>query len=190
MVDSCPICAEDLPLAKTVLSCGHEFCSQCILDNVALNTGSVEGTSRDKCPLCRVKICKDVLPSTTHQIRLDDLNNEVYSLRGQLLEQDESVRKLTNKLEEQRNQYLHLMTQYNRKSESHEFAKFRAHVRKNTLKRFQIDVQTINEMVFRYTMKGVHSESDLENIMTKVRYTLIPPVLTSEQHMEDVQELD
>lgn len=181
---TCPVCADDLPIAKAVLSCGHTFCTKCILDNVALNIGSAEGTSRDKCPMCREKICQEVLPSTTHQIRLDDLSQEVHSLDIQLTEQNETIAKLEERLYQERERYSMLINLYNKKNESHELSKFKACMRKNTIKRLQSDVNIINEMLFQYIRHNEHNEYDLERMRIHIQNTICPPEIYSDS--EDI----
>ena len=52
--------------------------------------GTVEGTTRNQCPICRSKLCDEVIPSMTHSVRLEDLEAEkdVLSLRVDELEME------------------------------------------------------------------------------------------------------
>ena len=77
MSDNCPLCLDVISSACSILKCGHKFCSECILNSVALNTGTVEGTSRNLCPLCRVPMCEEVEPAKKFKIRMDDLKYDL-----------------------------------------------------------------------------------------------------------------
>ena len=72
----CPICFGKLGVARAMTVCGHEFCTACILDSLAKNPGSEEGGNRNKCPLCREKLCDEVVPSTTITIRIANLEED------------------------------------------------------------------------------------------------------------------
>jgi len=80
----CGICLDTLSPHKTILKCSHEFCSRCLLNNVASNVGCEEGTSRNNCPICRAKICPEVLPSATFTIHRDDVVDELENARIKL----------------------------------------------------------------------------------------------------------
>lgn len=58
--EDCPICGDQLGAARTKTKCGHEFCTECLLNCVAKNTGTVEGTTRHLCPMCREPLCEKV----------------------------------------------------------------------------------------------------------------------------------
>ena len=73
MNSTCPICCEVLGTASATTECGHAFCTRCLLDAVAKNVGSEEGSTRNLCPLCRSNICDEVEPSKNLTIRLSDL---------------------------------------------------------------------------------------------------------------------
>ena len=73
MEDKCVLCFEDLGDARATTKCGHTFHTKCLGDNIALNVGSEEGTTRHLCPLCRTPVCEEVQPSKNITIRLDDL---------------------------------------------------------------------------------------------------------------------
>ena len=84
-MDLCVICRNSISPAKTILECGHEFCSKCILDNMAKNVGTEEGTSRNKCPTCRATFSSEVMPSKYFTIgmeeRLKELTETVEDLK-------------------------------------------------------------------------------------------------------------
>ena len=89
---SCTICLGDLDgkrLTKT--KCGHEFCSDCILNNIALSK-----TNKNKCPNCREDICPPVKPSIgwSTQLHIEHLEEEVLSLSRQR----HSLKKTNNEL--------------------------------------------------------------------------------------------
>ena len=71
-MSKCSICLDDCNYAKTTLKCGHEYCSECLLNFMAKNTGA----SRRNCPECRNPFCDEVEPSNALSIRLDDLEEE------------------------------------------------------------------------------------------------------------------
>ena len=59
----CPLCLESLGNATATLKCGHQYCSECLLNSVAKNVGTVEGNTRTQCPMCRASMCDEVEPS-------------------------------------------------------------------------------------------------------------------------------
>ena len=61
-MSECPICLGLVGPAKTILECGHQFCSRCILNSVANNTGTIDGNTRNLCPLCRGEMCDEIQP--------------------------------------------------------------------------------------------------------------------------------
>ena len=84
MNSTCPICCEVLGTASATTECGHAFCTRCLLDAVAKNVGSEEGSTRNLCPMCRSNICDEVEPSKTITIRLGDLEDQVEYLNDEL----------------------------------------------------------------------------------------------------------
>ena len=76
--------------------------------------GTVEGTTRNKCPICRSKLCEEVIPSMTHSVRLgdleaekddlslrvDDLEMENKTLRGKLRKEIDCTRDLQDAINE------------------------------------------------------------------------------------------
>ena len=77
MNSTCPICCEVLGTASATTECGHVFCTRCLLDGVAKNVGTEEGSTRNLCPLCRSNICDEVEPNKNLTIRLSDLEDQV-----------------------------------------------------------------------------------------------------------------
>lgn len=57
---SCVICCDEIGDARVVTKCGHEFCTGCLLNAVAKNTGTVQGTTRNQCPMCREVLCDPI----------------------------------------------------------------------------------------------------------------------------------
>jgi len=98
MPDNCPLCLDVISEASTILKCGHKFCSECILNSVALNTGTEEGTSRNRCPLCRVPMCEEVEPSEKIKIRMGDLKYELETERITSERRKESLSILYDKI--------------------------------------------------------------------------------------------
>ena len=83
MDDTCPICYCSLGYAVTTTECGHKFCTGCLLNCMAKNTGSEKGSNRTKCPICRTDLIQgEVEPSFKFTTRLDDLTNEIDSLKN------------------------------------------------------------------------------------------------------------
>ena len=80
MNTTCPICCDVLGAARATTECGHAYCTRCLLDAVAKNVGTEEGSTRNQCPMCRSNICDEVEPSQNLTIRLSDLENEVNDL--------------------------------------------------------------------------------------------------------------
>ena len=98
MSDNCPLCLDVISEASSILKCGHKFCSECILNSVALNTGTEEGTSRNLCPLCRVPMCEEVEPSEKIKIRMGDLKYELETERITSERRKESLSILYDKI--------------------------------------------------------------------------------------------
>tara|TARA_B110000208_G_scaffold68624_1_gene88693 strand:+ start:362 stop:991 length:630 start_codon:yes stop_codon:yes gene_type:complete len=98
MSDNCPLCLDVISEASSILKCGHKFCSECILNSVALNTGTEEGTSRNRCPLCRVPMCEEVEPSEKIKIRMGDLKYELETERITSERRKESLSILYDKI--------------------------------------------------------------------------------------------
>ena len=94
MSDNCPLCLDVISEASTILKCGHKFCSECILNSVALNIG----TSRNRCPLCRVHMCEEVEPSEKIKIRMGDLKYELETERITSKRRKESLSILYDKI--------------------------------------------------------------------------------------------
>ena len=115
MVENCVICCEELSAAYTILKCGHRFCSECIMNNIALNTGTEEGSSRNKCPMCRTECCQEVLPSINITIHMNDMEDEINKLTGdfQRSEKDnilymDKIDELHDKLHKSKEDLVHL----------------------------------------------------------------------------------
>ena len=62
IMTTCSICCDIMDEAKAKLKCGHEFCTECLLNQIAKTTGTEEGTTRNKCPLCRTTMCDNIEP--------------------------------------------------------------------------------------------------------------------------------
>ena len=78
---TCTICLSDLDgKRRTTTKCGHEFCSDCILDNIALSK-----TNKNKCPNCREDICSSIEPEIdwSTQRHIEGLEAETRSLSRQ-----------------------------------------------------------------------------------------------------------
>ena len=73
---TCSICLNELDDATSMTKCGHKFHTDCLLNSVAKNSGTEEGTTRSKCPLCRATICDDVVPNAAVTIRIKMLEEE------------------------------------------------------------------------------------------------------------------
>jgi hypothetical protein len=59
----CPLCLEPLGDATSTLKCGHQYCTECLLNSVAKNTGTPEGNTRINCAMCRAPMCDEIEPS-------------------------------------------------------------------------------------------------------------------------------
>ena len=92
LIVSCTICLSDLDgKRRTTTKCGHEFCSDCILDNIALSK-----TNKNKCPNCREDICSSIEPEInwSTQRHIEGLEAETRSLSRQR----HSLKKTNNEL--------------------------------------------------------------------------------------------
>tara|TARA_Y100000389_G_scaffold138383_1_gene136111 strand:- start:39 stop:740 length:702 start_codon:yes stop_codon:yes gene_type:complete len=91
----CPICCEELGPARAVTECGHAFCTRCLLNSVALNVGTEEGSTRNQCPMCRKELCEEIKPSAIISIRIENLvedYNQITEECVQVIEECEAVR--------------------------------------------------------------------------------------------------
>jgi len=85
--NTCAICCGNLDKACATTKCNHVFCTECLLNSMAKNPGTEEGTTRTKCPLCREQICDDVVPSTRILIHMKDLEDELKAERVKAIRQ-------------------------------------------------------------------------------------------------------
>uniref|UniRef100_A0A6C0B499 RING-type domain-containing protein n=1 Tax=viral metagenome TaxID=1070528 RepID=A0A6C0B499_9ZZZZ len=201
MVDICVICSEQLPVAQATLKCGHSFCSECIMNNVARNTGTEEGTSRNKCPMCREECCQEVLPSANVTIHMHDLEDDISSLRDEIVFNEDEVKNLSAELKfsdsvknkyyasnvfyKQQNNALKIQLEklYNKMttfSDGAEFNIFVAHRRLNTIKRMRSNTKRASHMLRCY--QKVHPDSSLDPIQTmfqSIIYDLCDPGVIS-----------
>ena len=93
---SCPVCLEPLGKASATLKCGHKFCTECLLNSIAKNTGTIEGDTRNKCPMCRSEMCGTIEPSEKMSCQLSGLIDAVYYY-------DNEVDNLKYKLQQSKN---------------------------------------------------------------------------------------
>jgi len=80
MDNTCAICMDVIGKDRATTECGHVFHTRCFANNIALNVGNEEGTTRHLCVLCRDSVCEPVQPSKNITIRLDDLTVSVDDL--------------------------------------------------------------------------------------------------------------
>ena len=73
---TCVLCLGEIGDAKISLECGHEFCARCLLNSVAKNTGTVQGNTRNKCPMCRSVMCDTIERSAHTQAQMDHWHKE------------------------------------------------------------------------------------------------------------------
>ena len=79
----CAICCDKIGFAKTVTKCGHSFCTECILNCVAKNTGTAEGNTRNLCPICRDRMCDEIETDVRTTSITDHWRNEAELWEGQ-----------------------------------------------------------------------------------------------------------
>ena len=162
MTDTCVICSDSLPVAQTILKCGHRFCSECIMDNVARNTGTEEGTSRNKCPMCRAVCCQEVLPSTTFSIRMVDLEAETAKLRGDLNSWATDCKFYRREFEAASVQVEKFYMKMEDCREQLVAEKFKSTRRGNTIRRMREDTKKAATMLANYRQIG--SDPSLDNL--------------------------
>jgi hypothetical protein len=91
MTTQCPLCLETLGDANATLKCCHQFCTECLLNSVAKNTGTPEGNTRNQCPLCRVLMCDTIEPDAGAATLVDNLRNTVGDLEDEVDELNEQL---------------------------------------------------------------------------------------------------
>ena len=101
----CVFCCEEIGRGSaTTPCCFQTVCTTCLLNNVAKNVGTEEGTTRSKCPFCREEICGEVEPSHNLTTHLNDLEDWAASA-AEALEKGERTEKIlrvyVRRLEEQ-----------------------------------------------------------------------------------------
>jgi hypothetical protein len=82
MNPNCPICGDVLGTASATTECGHSYCTRCLLNAVAKNTG----TTRSQCALCRSDICDEVESSAAVTLRMRYLAEDIQT--NQLIASD------------------------------------------------------------------------------------------------------
>lgn len=174
MSDTCVICTSVLPEAKAVLKCGHSFCSECIMDNIALNTGTEEGTSRNKCPMCRAPCCHEVLPSVAVTIHMDNLTDDVQRLEEELTIATDDNEFYVAEINILRRQNETLSKELGSYTEIAEVERFTSAIRLNTIKRMRIDAQIAIRSLYEYRVSGRHYPVTLMRIYEKFQHILIP----------------
>lgn len=140
MAECCVICTCEFTDATSVLKCGHKFCSECIIGNIAINTGTQEGTSRNLCPLCREPLCQEVLPSAKYTIRIEDLEGEVKKLRKKLITSDKQKKKIFSRNEDFVAENHGLTINVIELQDKLRFAQFKSDRRADTIRRVRVDV--------------------------------------------------
>jgi hypothetical protein len=81
----CVFCCEEIGRGSaTTPCCFQTVCTTCLLNNVAKNVGTEEGTTRSKCPFCREELCGEVEPSQNITTRLNDLTDWAASAAEEL----------------------------------------------------------------------------------------------------------
>jgi hypothetical protein len=88
--DTCAICCGELNDARSITKCGHTYCTECLLNSVAKNSGSEEGTTRNRCPLCREQICDEVAPSAPVMIHLRDMKEQLEEANNKIIDMDKA----------------------------------------------------------------------------------------------------
>ena len=189
MANICVICTEQLPEAMTTLKCGHRFCSECIMNNIARNTGTEEGTSRNKCPMCRDVCCQEVLPSVNITIHMGDLKDEIDGLREDLQDRQEDLVHLASdlKFSDTNNVfYKKKCTELEAKLEITytDMIKFRddairsqfmATQRGTTIKRQRAGIKRVGDILSDYRERHTDSALDmLQTTIRSIRYRSLP----------------
>ena len=87
----CPLCLEPLGDATATLKCGHQYCSECLLNSVAKNVGTVEGNTRTQCPMCRASMCDEIEPSAQTATLVENLRNAANDFDMQMDELTEQL---------------------------------------------------------------------------------------------------
>jgi len=186
MVDCCVICTEQLPVARATLKCGHSFCSECIMNNIARNTGTEEGSSRNKCPMCRQELCMEVLPSVNITIHMGDLKDEIDGLRADLQDRQEDLihlksdlkfsatnnvfyKKKCNELEVKLEDTYTNMIKF---KDDAAMGNFLAEQRADTIRRIRSITKRVSDMLSDY--RRVHTDSALDMLQTSIRSIRYP----------------
>ena len=139
IMNSCPLCLDTIGDAKTVLKCGHEFCSDCILNSLAKNTGTTEGTTRNLCPMCRTPMCDKIEPDTSLSYTLQNLRRTIYDYDIEVEELNETLNRANITI----NQHLNII-RYQRKYIKNLMEKNSKYDENNNLKnKFVIIIQSI-----------------------------------------------
>jgi len=89
-MNTCVICCEELNNASATTKCGHTFCTECLLNSVAKNYGTEEGSTRNKCPLCREEICDKVIPDASILIHMKDIKDQLFESNKQIKQMDDT----------------------------------------------------------------------------------------------------
>jgi len=169
MGDYCAICAQSFSQATCILKCGHKFCSECIISNVALNTGTEEGTSRNLCPLCRDPICAEVLPSAKYTIRMKDLQNEASKLKTILDKKDKQLSNIFIRNKTLITKNHSLISKIDGLNEDYISEKFRAQVRRDTIIRSRTNILGIKNYInknYEHCHQVVEIMKQLDNLLS------------------------
>ena len=128
--NKCVICCGDFGKARAVTKCDHTFCTECLLNSVAKNSGTEEGSNRNKCPLCREQLCDSVVPSAAILIHIDDMKEQLEDAKEKITDWDKAYH---SALQFYRSDKLHLVTTTNQWRAECNMYKKRAEERRRTV---------------------------------------------------------
>ena len=101
---ACALCLELLGDATATLNCGHKYCTECLLNSLAKNVGTVVGNTRNQCPMCRSIICCPVEPDASITEKIRNFRNIIVELNETLEDMEGVINELELKLSQKNNE--------------------------------------------------------------------------------------
>ena len=101
---SCPLCLEPFSDATAKLKCGHQFCTECLLNSVAKNVGTVAGNTRNQCPMCRSIICCSVEPDASISDKIRSFRSNIVELNETIIDMEDVINELELELSQKNNE--------------------------------------------------------------------------------------
>ena len=156
------------------------------MNNIARNTGTEEGSSRNKCPMCRQELCMEVLPSVNITIHMGDLKDEIDGLRADLQDRQEDLTHLRSdlkfsathnvfykkKCDELEVKLEDTYTNMIKFKEDAAMSNFMAEQRADTIRRIRSITKRVSDMLSDY--RRVHTDSALDMLQTSIRSIRYP----------------